>query len=96
MHQVSVLSASGSEDSGLFPCLSIICRFWGLFVMRPQCCPEVASVRVCAPGFYLFLVPLVGRASAWQVTQSPAEASQVDARPFLLRDLAHGCYLSLV
>lgn len=50
--------------------------------MRPQGCLEVASVSVCALGFYLFLVSLVGWASAWQVTQSPTEASQVDARAF--------------
>lgn len=64
MHQISVLSASESEDSGLFPCLSIICHFGGLFVLWPQGCPEVASVHIRALGFYLFLVPLVGRASA--------------------------------
>lgn len=66
-------------------------------MVQPQGCLEAASVVVCALGFFLFLVPLVGRASAWQVRQSPSpEASQVDARAFLLRDLAHGCYLSLV
>lgn len=71
--------------------------FWRLFVMRPQGCLEVASVPVCALGFYLFLVPRVGWASsAWQVPQSLTEASQVDARAFLLRDLAHVSYLSLV
>lgn len=82
MHQISVLWASGSEDSGFFPWLCIICCFWDCLWCSPRAAWRVASVPVCALGFYLFLVPLVGRASAWQVTQSPAKASQVDARSF--------------
>lgn len=72
----------GLRTLGFFLWLCIICYLWGLFVVRPQGYLEVASVGVCALGFYLFLVPLVGRASAWQVTQSPAKASQVGARAF--------------
>lgn len=75
-------SCTRSLCSGPLSLRTQVCCFWGLFVMRPQGCLEVASVRVCALAFYLFLVPLVGWASAWQVTQSPTKASQVDARPF--------------
>lgn len=39
--------------------------FLGLFVVRPQACPEVVSIPVCTLGFYLLLVPLVGWVSAW-------------------------------
>lgn len=53
-------------------------------MVQPQGCLEVASIYACAPGFcLLFLVPLVGRTSAWQVTQSLlGPASQVGARAF--------------
>lgn len=65
MHQISVSGSLGLRAQVYFLGCVLSAVFWGLFVVRPQACLEVASVPVCALGFYLFLVPLVGRVSAW-------------------------------